>query len=86
MFNGYPKTSRISVQLTEKDQIRGYFGSILSADAKFDKNNFWKLSDKEQNKVILETVHRVALMCADKYEWDKNVFEKAYQIVVFWKK
>lgn len=83
-LNGFkpPKTSRISVELTDKNQIRGYFGSILTVDAQFDKDNFWKLSDKKQNEAILETVHHVALLCADKYEWDKKVFNEAYRKVL----
>lgn len=71
-------TSRISVELTNEDKIRGCFGSILLAGAKFDKEDYWKKSEIEQNMVILDTVHRIAILCADEYNWDKQVFQKAY--------
>jgi hypothetical protein len=83
-LNGYkpPKTSRISVQLSDSDYIRGYFGSILNVDAKFDKKGYWDLVDEAKNKVILDTIHRIALLCADKYDWDTDVFSQAYDKVI----
>jgi len=85
-LNGYkPKgTTRISVTLDddEEDYITGYFGSILSVYAKFDKPGYWKSNAAQQNQFILDTIHRIAILCADKYGWDKPVFESAYQEVL----
>lgn len=83
-LNGYkpPKTSRITVRLTEQDNINGYIGSILGVEIKFDKDNYWTLSDKKQNQAILDTVHYVAMLCADKYGWDKSIFKEAYSKVM----
>jgi len=77
-----PKTSRISVELANEDFIRGYFGSILLVNAKFDKSKYWNLIDSDKNKMILETIHRTAMLCADKYGWDIDVFANAYQKVI----
>jgi len=83
-LTGYkpPKTSRISVTLCSKDSIQFYSGSILMVDAFFNKDQFWKLNDREQNIVILDTIHRVALLCVEKYHWNKAVFEQAYDKVL----
>tara|TARA_B100000809_G_C14963098_1_gene468148 strand:+ start:60 stop:824 length:765 start_codon:yes stop_codon:yes gene_type:complete len=83
-LNGYKpaKTSRITVRLTEQDNINGYFGSILGVDVEFDKDKYWILSNKKQNQVILDTVHHVAILCADKYGWDKSIFKEAYSKVL----
>jgi hypothetical protein len=75
-------TSRISVELSDEDRVRGYFGSILLVDAKFNKEDYWKRNDFEQNKVILDTIHRIATLCADEYNWDKDVFQNAYVKVI----
>lgn len=82
-LNYKPKgTTRISVELADKDQIIAYFGSILCVRADFDITAYWKCSQDEQNQIILDTVHRVALFCADRYGWDKSFFEKAYKKVL----
>jgi hypothetical protein len=83
-LNGYkpPKTSRISVTLDDNDYIRGYFGSILTVDAQFDKDNYWTLSEEQKNLTILNIVHRIALQCADKYNWEKGIFQDAYDNVL----
>lgn len=78
-----PKTTRISVRLGDTDEVRGHFGnSILKAHAQFDNDKFWSLADKEQKMSILSTVHRIALLCAEKYDWDKDVFISAYNRVI----
>jgi hypothetical protein len=83
-LNGYKpqKTSRISVELKDSDYIRGYFGSILLVDARFDKDSYWKLTDREKNELILDTIHRIAMSCAEKYNWDSDVFINAYKKVI----
>jgi hypothetical protein len=79
-FNGYkPKgTTRISITLENEDRIFGFFGSILSLNTAFDKDKYWTKKPNEQNQIILDTIHRAVLLCADKYDWDKTVFELAY--------
>lgn len=77
-----PKTSRISVTLGDDDSVGDFFGSIISASAKFDKEKYWDLSDDEKNLIILDTVHRIALLCAEKYHWEKVHFDNAYQKVL----
>lgn len=84
-LEGYkpPKTTRISVDLSnETDSIIGFFGSILVAKAQFNKEEFWNLSDHGQNLMILKTIHRIALICCSKYEWNKEIFEKSYNKVI----
>ncbi|MEQ9264257.1 MAG: hypothetical protein RLN81_03500 [Balneolaceae bacterium] len=82
-LNGYkpPRTSRISVELSNEDFLRNYSGSILTVNAKFDKEKYWELSSIEQNQYILDTTHRIALLCANEYQWDKDIFSQAYEKV-----
>jgi hypothetical protein len=60
----------------------GHFGSILGARAKFSKETYWLLNADQQNQSILETVHRIALSCAEKFSWDVNRFNEAYRKVL----
>jgi hypothetical protein len=81
LMNKYkpPKTTRISVELADDDYIVMYTGSILCVKASFDKTAFNSLVQPiDQNLMILETLHRIAIMCAEKYGWDKTIFESAY--------
>ncbi|GEM_PF-747086 len=83
-LDGYkpPKTSRISIILSHSDDIKGYAGSILTVNAKFDESFFWNQSDRDQNKIILDTIHRVTALCAKEFNWDLRIFENAYNRVV----
>jgi len=83
-LNGYkpPKTSRISVQLGDIDDPGKHIGSILGPTAKFDKEQYWRLDESGQNKMILDTVHRIALLCAEHHAWDRTLFELAYRQVL----
>lgn len=83
-LNGYkPKgTTRISVDIGNEDYIRGYFGSILNVEAIFNEKEYWLSSPENQNKIILDTIHRIAIFCAEKYGWDKAVFDSAYNNVI----
>jgi hypothetical protein len=81
LMNKYkpPKTTRISVELADDDYIVMYTGSILCVKANFDRTVFHSLEQPlDQNLMILETLHRIAIMCAEKYGWDKTIFESAY--------
>jgi hypothetical protein len=82
--NYKPKgTTRISVTLGNKEYIVGYGGSsILSVYGYFNETAYWVSTPNGQNQIILDTVHRIAMLCAEKYNWDKSVFEIAYQKVI----
>lgn len=75
-------TSRISVTLGYDNWYDFYFGSILSVRTKFDKDEFLEKDKTGKQKHILDTVHRIALFCAEKYNWETTSFEKAYQRVL----
>jgi hypothetical protein len=83
-LDGYkPKgTTRISVDIGSEDHIKGYFGSILCAEVAFNEKEYWLSSSVERNKIVLDTIHRVAILSAEKYGWDKVVFDRAYRKVV----
>jgi hypothetical protein len=83
-LDGYkpPKTSRISVRLAEADDPGRHFGSILSPTAEFDKERYWKLDAAAQKRMILDTVHRIARLCAAHFDWSIDPFNKAYQEVL----
>lgn len=84
-LEGYkpPKTTKISVELGGHDEVVGYFeSSILRVIAKFDKDKYWTLAELEQQKYILETVHKTALLCANEYGWDNEKFISAYNRVL----
>ncbi|HEX8024482.1 hypothetical protein [Mucilaginibacter sp.] len=83
-LNGYKPTgtTRISVDIGNEDYIRGYFGSILHVEAIFNEKEYWLSSPENQNKIILDTIHRIIIFCAEKYGWDKAVFDSAYNKVI----
>ena len=83
-LNGYkpPNTSRISVQLGNEDNAGKHFGSILGPTAKFNPENYWQLDDAGQNRMILDTVHRIARLCAEHHGWDRTPFDSAYEQVL----
>jgi hypothetical protein len=79
-LNGYKPTgtTRISVELGEEDDVRFYTGSILTVQAAFNATAFWLLDDLSKRTMILDTINRVACLCAVKYNWKKEIFESAY--------
>jgi hypothetical protein len=83
-LKGYkpPKTSRISVQLADHDDHGTHFGGILGPTAAFDVEAYWKLNDAGQKLMILETAHRISMLCAEHFHWDKRPFEHAYEQVL----
>ena len=83
-LNGYkpPKTSRISVQLGNADYAGKHIGSILGPTAKFDVEHYWQLDDAGQNRMILDTVHRIALLCAEHHGWNRTPFDSAFERVL----
>ncbi|MES2379080.1 MAG: hypothetical protein V4553_20990 [Bacteroidota bacterium] len=83
-LDGYkPKgTTRMSVDIGDEDRINSYFGSILSAEVAFNKERYSLSSPEDQNKIILDTIHRIAILSAEKHEWDKTIFQLAYKRVI----
>ncbi len=83
-FDGYkpPGTTRICVDIGNEDYIRGYHGSILGAEVAFDENDYQTSSVHQQHQIILDTIHSIAIFCADKYGWDKTVLNNAYKKVI----
>ncbi len=75
------KTTRISITLKEKGARVNepiHHGSILNADALIDREEFWLESNDIQKQIILDTIHKTTLECADKLGWDKEIFNQAY--------
>ncbi|WP_114937216.1 hypothetical protein [Mucilaginibacter endophyticus] len=83
-LNGYkpPGTTRISADIGTEDDVRGYFGSILRVDVYLNEEEYQLSPANKKDQIILETIHRIAILCAEKYEWDKVVFEQAYNKVI----
>lgn len=83
-LEGYkPKnTTRISVDIRNEDRVKGYTGSILLAEVEFDKGAYRLSPSKSRNKIILDTIHRIAILCAEKYGWDRVVFDHSYNKVL----
>lgn len=83
-LDGYkPKgTTRISADIGNEDYNRGYFGSILSVEVAFDEKEYQLSSPDQQNKIILDTIHRIAVFCSKRYGWDKAIFDQAYSKVI----
>ncbi|WEA01078.1 hypothetical protein [Mucilaginibacter sp. SJ] len=83
-LNGYKPagTTRISVDIGNEDYIRGYFGSILNVETVFNEKEYWLSSPENRNKIILDTIHRIAIFCAEEYGWDNAVFDNAYNKVI----
>lgn len=82
-LDGYkpPKTSRISIILSDFDYIKGYSGSVLTVNAKFDIDFYRNQSDQDQNRMILDTIHRITALCAKEFNWDLSPFENAFKKV-----
>lgn len=83
-LDGYkPKaTTRISVDIGKEDCIKGYFGSILCAEVAFNESEYLLSSTENRNKIILDSIHRIAVLSAEKYGWDITVFNLSYDKVL----
>jgi hypothetical protein len=83
-LDGYKprSTTRISADIGNEDHIGGYFGSILSVEVAFDEKEYLLSSPDQQHKIILDTIHRIAVFCSERYGWDKVVFDRAYSKVI----
>lgn len=85
-LNGYKpkKTCRICVHLgpTKNWDKPSYFGAICSYDNIIDENKYLSLSKNEKYKYILEILHSTIIEIADIYNWDKSVFNDAYEHII----
>lgn len=85
-LNGYKptKTGRICIHLgpTKNWDKPNYFGAICSYDNIIDENKYLSLSKKEKYKYILEILHSTVIEIANIYNWDKSVFNKAYEHII----
>ena len=72
---------RIIIELGDSESI-GEVGRVVVLYLKFDINQFLLLDDNEQNKVVLNTIHKAAMLCAEKFGWDENAFLDAYNLVI----
>lgn len=85
-LNGYkpPKTGRICIHLgpTKNWDKPNYFGAICSFGNVIDENKYLGLSKKEKYKYILEILHSTIIEIADIYNWDKSVFNGAYEHII----
>jgi hypothetical protein len=75
------KVEWISIELGESEFISP-LSRVVSVHLKFDFNQFQILDDIEQNLMVLNTIHKAAMLCAAKFGWDANVFLDAYNSVV----
>lgn len=79
-----PKTSRVSVQ----PAFHGIwnkpwkFGSIANVAPYFNFNDFNVLDKNGKYHYILDLIQRAMFELSDEYNWDKTVFDKAYNEVI----
>jgi hypothetical protein len=82
MLNGYkpPKTGRICVSLNKEKRWDKphYFGSICHIAHVIDEEKYLSLSKLDKYKYILDLLHQAILELTDVYDWDKEVFQNAY--------
>lgn len=85
-LNGYKptKTGRICIHLgpTKNWDKPNYFGAICSYDNVIDENKYLSLSKKEKYKYILEILHSTVIEIADIFNWEKSVFNDAYEHII----
>lgn len=48
----------------------------------FNEEEYQLSPPNKKDQIILETMHRIAILCAEKYGWDKTAFEQAYNKVI----
>jgi hypothetical protein len=79
-----PKTSRITIQPAYHDIWNRTWkhGSIVSIAPFYSYDEYVSLDRKGKYKYILDIIQSATLQLSDEYEWDRKVFEKAYQEIV----
>lgn len=58
------------------------FGSIVSISSHYDHDEFCSLDKKGQYKYILDLIQTATLRTSEYYNWDKQVFERAYKEIL----
>lgn len=82
-MNGYkpPKTTRITIQPDYHDVWHRTWrnGSIVAIAPFFSHGEFSSLNKIDKYKYILDLIQTATIQLSSEYEWDKEVFENAYQ-------
>lgn len=85
-LNGYKpkKTGRICIHLgpNKNWDKPNYFGAICSYDNIIDENKYLSLSNKEKYRYILDLLHFTVSEIADIYNWEKSIFNNAYNQIL----
>ena len=81
-MDGYkpPKTSRITIQpafygIWDKTWRNG---SIVAIASYFNHDEYSVLDKQGKCKYVLDIIQKSILQLTEQYQWDKDVFEKAY--------
>jgi hypothetical protein len=81
-MNGYkpPNTTRITIQPAYHDVWNRTWktGSIVAIAPFFSHDEFSILNKENKYKYILEIIQKATIQLSDEYQWDKTVFENAY--------
>jgi hypothetical protein len=85
-MNGYkpPKTTRITIQPAFHNTWNRTFktGSIVTIAPVYNYNEYVTLDKKGKYKYILDLIQVATLELSQEYQWDRAVFEKAYNDVI----
>jgi hypothetical protein len=81
--NKPPRCTRICISPSQllKGQAHMY-ESIAGAYPAYNYDDFKKLNKKARYIYILDLIQQGVMLLADKFEWDKSVFERAYKEVL----
>lgn len=79
-----PKTTRITIQPAFYDVWNRTWknGSIIAIAPFFSHDEYTLLDRKGKYKYILDIIQTSTLQLSEEYQWDKNVFEKAYREIL----
>lgn len=85
-LNGYKpkKTGRICIHLgpAKNWDAPNYSGAVCSYDNIINENKYLSLSKKEKYRYILDLLHSTVTEIADTYNWDRSVFNDAYNHIL----
>lgn len=88
LLNGYKpsKTSRLCIDFTQNfSDILGkptYFGSICSIWCYFEEEKYLIVSGNVRLRYLLDLLHSSVIITSDTLDWDKEVFQNAYQKII----
>jgi hypothetical protein len=85
-MHGYkpPNTTRVCIQTAYNNIWDRTWknGSLVSAAAYFNYDDYSKLTTYGKYNYILVIIHQTMLQLSSEYNWDKLVFEKAYNEII----